>query len=345
MMTNIDEAYATLALRLVLSGADELCEADNMDWGRLLRLARSNKLLVRVADVLQAKGIRPSGAFADAVSKERQRAEAQVELMERVGEMCAAEGIGFIFAKAFQHYPDAGSDVDMFVPSKSRKVDGLILKRFNASAEKRGLYHRVAGTANYRIYGYDSTLEIHHGRIGYFGETDSYVPTLIKNGTQVEVAGKRFLSPSAEDSMVLHGMLRVSGRLYVRLSDIASAIRFIRRDNLDWDYIINTSKRFGSFYGLSSYLSYVDQIHREAFGSRIIHYESMTRPIPEGWGRVEFKNGFYRFPAVKTISKVYANKFKVALLSGNFASATRLTLLPFAAASTALRKIRRIVLN
>ncbi|HKY05364.1 MAG TPA: nucleotidyltransferase family protein [Blastocatellia bacterium] len=345
MIINTDQSYAALALRLAINGAHELSEAENIDWERLLRVSRSNRLLLRVADWLQARAVRPSPDFADAVLRERQRVEAQLELIDRIGGVCAERGIDFIFPKAFQHYPDSGSDIDMFVPSHSRGVDRLIVERFNAHPEKRGLYHRVGGTANYRIDGYGSTLEIHHGRLGRFGETDSYVSTLIENGTQIELGGKRFLSPSAEDNIVLHGMLRVYGRLYVRLSDIASTISLVRRGDLDWDYIVTTSRQFGSFHGLCSFLSFADQIHLEVFGNRLTDYDQRMRNISKGWGRVEFKDGFYRFPVVKTIGRIYFNKFKVALLSGDFASASRLTLLPLAAASTALRKIMRIVLG
>lgn len=340
MKIEIGKGYAALALHLL--GDARLREASNIRWGPFLQLAKSNRVLVRVSDGLEKLHFEPPAFFARAVEQERQRVRINVEHICQIGKVCAEHGIEFIFAKAFQYYPDMGCDLDLFILSRSTKPDALIVKTLQASRKKRSLCNRIAGTVNYRLEGSQSLLEIHHARIGRLGEEGSYLKLVIQNGRHIHINGAQLLAPSSEDQLILQVAQKVFGRLYIRLSEIVHAISLLRQSAMDWDYVIGTTRRLGIFHGLCCYLSYIEQIHQELFGSSLLHSELRKVLILNGWGQIEFRAGFYRLPGAQVAAKLYLSKFKHALFSGNVEAAGRLCLLPLVTTAIAFQKLKRI---
>ncbi len=334
------QSYGPIILRLMLKGTLEPFDSRTMLWGELLHVAAQNGVLIRVVDQLQAIGLEPRHFFYAAVQEMRARNQRKLSLMSRISERCVEANIDFIFAKALQHYPDMGGDIDLYVKPRSIDVDAVILRGLKATPVKRNLRNRIDGSATYRLAGCDSLIDIHHGRVGMLGEHKLYVSQVIRNARQVTVDGDNFLSPSPEDQLILQALQKVVQRSYLRLSDVLTTIKLFRGERLDWNYILNTVKDLNILYGLSCYLRFVEHIHREAFK------EDLLRPFlnrslkAKKSASIEFKDGFYRFPRVKVGSRGYANKFCSALLSENWSVASRLSLLPVLALSTAVRKLR-----
>ena len=258
--------------------------------------------------------------------------------MRRINRACEENGVAFIFAKAFHHYPDMGSDIDLFMLRDSHEVDALVLQGLGAEPSKRGLIDRLASTVCYKVRGYDVNLDIHHGRMWAYGEHHSFIATLIKNARRIEVEGTQFSIPSVEDLLVMQATQRVYGRRYIRLAPILYTITSLRRDNLDWDYILNTARRFNAFLGLSCYLSYVNQIHLQVFGKELLPADLKKSLVTEDWGNIEFRNGAFRFQHMRVARKVYLNMFGAAIVSRNWRSLSRLCVAPLVAATAMLRK-------
>jgi putative nucleotidyltransferase-like protein len=330
--------YAALILRLLLNDSSELCWPDGVNWVDFIELAKRNVVLVRIAERLRNLGIKPPEEFSDEVDQERWRIEAKMTLIHKINHVCLAKRIEHIFVKDFQHYPDMGHDIDLWVSSYSTEVDAAIVKALNAAGKNGGLHNRIAGTTNYKVKGCDSPLEIHHGRMGSLGEHASYLSLLLKNARHVKVEGTNFLVPSPEDQLVVQGLQRVYERQYIRISDIVYTIGSIRRDKLDWSYIIKVSKQLGTFHGLCCYLSYTNQIYQELFKQNLFSLELSKTLNLAGWGQIEFRDDYFRFPRIRVASSVYLRKFRTALLANNWDGASRLCLLPVVAVSSLLRR-------
>lgn len=334
------QSYGSIILRLILNGTLEPCDTRTILWGELLHVAAQNGVLIRVVDQLQAIGLEPRHFFYAAVKEMRARNQRKLSLMSRISERCVDANIDFIFAKALQSYPDMGGDIDLYVSPRSIDVDAVILRGLKAIPVKRNLRNRIDGTATYQLTGCDSLLDIHHGRLGMLGEHKLYVSQVIRNARQVTVDGDDFLTPSAEDQLILQALQKVVQRSYLRLSDVLTTIKLFRGERLDWNYILNTVKDLNSLYGLSCYLNFVQRIHREAFQEDLLRPFLKRSLSTRNSDSIEFKDGFYRFARVKVGSRGYANKFCSALLSENWSVASRLSLLPVLALSTAMRKLR-----
>lgn len=336
---------AQFAMRTLLAAPAPADAAERPpDWGGLLRVARRNVVLLRLAEQLERRGMRAPDFFGEAVRRERRRNAKIFRVVRGVSRACERRGFEFIFAKTFQHYPDAGSDVDLFVASRSTGSDALILEGLLAAPKRRGWRGRLSGAASYRIAGCDAVFEIHHGRLGLLGEHGWYVARLIENGGRARVGGAEFLLPSAEDLLVLQGMQRVCGHGHVRLCDVVSTVKLLRREEMDWPYVFETSRQLGTLHGLRSYLAYVDQIQREALGVGVAAPPQAwggRGARPERFARVQFKDDFYKFPRLRVGAAIYAGKVRAAVRAGDWGGAGRLCLVPLVAASSALSKVSK----
>jgi len=335
-----EELCADFVLRLLLEGATPARLPEGVGWEALLRVAARNVVLVRTADALEAAGVCMPDFFVEAVERARRRARAVVETVRRVGRACERNGVRFIFAKAFQHYPDAGLDIDLFVLSRSRATDALILEGTAAVPHATNLFGRLAGVSNYRVAGCESLLEIHHGRMGLLGEHGSHVSLLIRNATRADETG--LLSPSDQDVLVVQGMQRVYRHSFIRLCDIVCTVSLLRRARMDWDYVLRTTRQLGTEHGLRCYLGYVEQVHRKVFGRGLLPRWLRDELRTDGCGRVEFREGVYRFPRVRVAGRIYLGKVRAAVRSGNWDGASRLCLLPLVTAAAVLGRFGRV---
>lgn len=336
---------AAWVLRLLLgAGASTPTVAPpaDVDWDGLLQLVRANAVLVRVADRLKTLAITVPDRFARAAAHERQRVHSTLELMRHVAATCEAHGIPHLFPKAFQDYPDFGDDIDVLVLTRSRRVDREIVAGLPTLPVRRDLGELFSGTATYRIRDCSAPLDVQHGRFGVVGEHDEFPRVLIQRARPVVVDGMAFAEPPLEDQLVLQGLQRVPGRLRIALCDVVFTVATVRRGTLDWDYTIRTARRHGALPGLGCYLGYLDQIHRDVFGGPLLP-DAVAQALPlQGWGRIAFRDGAYRFPIALANARLYWAQLRHRIRSGDWGGAGRLFLIPLVAGARAGRRVARL---
>jgi len=331
-----ERAQARLLLRLLLNG--DRPPIARVDWPALLHLARTNGVVIRSADLLMAQNVTLPPAFANSVVRERQRVQDAIGLVRQVSRICTAHGIEFLFAKAFQHYPDLGGDLDLLVLARAAEVDALLARELSATVAPRDLAGWVAGSVTFRVRDGLPPLDVQHGRIGAVGEHRAYAVALVRNHRQIVIDGTECAVPWPEDQIVLQGVQRIYGRRSLRLSDVAYTIASLR-DPLDWPYVLSTARRIGVLPGLGCYLSYVEQIHGELFGGPLVPQQVRDRLPLAGWGRVEFMRGAYRFPALRVNARLYLKQLVAGLWTANWDRAARLCLLPLVGAALAAGRV------
>ena len=83
----------------------------------------------------------------------------------------------------------------------------------------------------------------------------------------------------------------------------------------------------------------VEQIHRDAFWTPLLPAVA-RRALPlEGWGRVDFTHGAYRFPAVRVNGRMYLRQLAAGLWTANWGGTARLCCAPVVGAATAVRHL------
>ena len=336
----VEADYASLVLRLLLDGEAPLSGIDAPAWAILLRVAQRNAVLLRLAECLDRQRVPLPAFFADAVGHEQRRSRAAIGVIQTISRVCAANGIDFLFPKVAQHLPDIGDDVDLLVASRDGEVDRRITEPLRVTAARRGLSSRLAGSATYGIAG-APTLDIQHGRLGAVGEHTGFPADLVRNRRLVVVDGVEIFVASANDQLVLQGLQRVYGRLGIQLADVLYTMTSVRRDALNWDYIICTARRVGVLAGLACYLSYVEQIHRSLYHRDLLPDQVGAQLSDRGWGRLEFRGSQFRYPLLRVNSRLYAGQLRRQLATGHWEAAGRLCLIPVLGIVRATRRLTR----
>lgn len=319
-------------LRLLLDSS-AAAPAD-VPWDDWVPMLRRNAVLLRVLERLETMRRPIPPGLAVAALRERARVARALQLMRQIADACDGHGVPHVFPKALAHYPDAGSDIDLLVPFSS-DVDPLFLRLAQLEPEI-GSASLLSASRVYRLPDQDLTLDIHHGRVGRVGEHRDFAMRLIHNRRTLSLAGAEWWVPTAEDELVFQGFERVAGRRSFRIGDVVNAVGLVRRHDLDWDVVRETARITGALPHLSCYLGYIAQIHRDVLGREL--------PLPPlgggaGWGRAEFTGDAFRFPTLRVSGALYARAFGLAIAQGRLAGASRLLLLPLAAAGAVWRRM------
>lgn len=340
MMETQEARYASGMLRLLLAPDATSFSEGEPDWALLVRIAERNGVLLRTLAALEDLHFDLPPQAVQAGDQERARVRAIVHAIREVVRICTARGIDFIFAKAFQHYPDMGRDLDILLLSRSSAIDRFIVRELGAIPVHRDSFAIVSGSRVYDLGVPPIRLEIQHGRLGLVGEETSYPATLFANRRVMEADGLELSVPATEDQLIVQAIQRVYGRLGLRLADVVYTVNALRGEAVKWDYVIRTVSSLGVLPGLLCYLSYVQQIHRAALGQPL-PLAGFPRQIHQReWGRVEFRHGAYRFPVFRTNGRLYLHKLRNELGAGHWSAAGRLSLLPFLALANSARRRR-----
>ncbi len=328
MIDTAEQRHATTALRLLFDQGGSPPTDMTVDWPLLLTLARQNSVLVRLSERLEGRGLRPPAFFAAAAERARQRADTACSVMRHIADRCARHGIDFLFPTAWQHFPDAGGDLDLLVSSRARRVDALILEGMAASLRAPDLRDRLAGTSLYWLRESGLALDVHHGRLGVVGEHAAYPADLIRRRQRRVLAEEEYFAPAPEDQLILQGMSRVAGRRSFSLGDATATIRIIRGQPLDWGFLVSVAHHMGVLPGLCCYLGYVDEIYGALYGHHLLPPEARQVLTIDGWGSVAFREGRYRFPSLRVRNRLYWRQLATVAAAGEWRVASRLCLVP-----------------
>lgn len=331
--------YADALLRLLLRTDDDWLLVHPPHWDLLRRFARRGGVLVRVADRLEAIGVRPAPVFRASAELERRRVAAALELIRRVEDACQAAGMDdFVFAKAFRHYPDIATDVDLLTLQPPHTINPVLERALGVPA-RRGLAEWVAHASTFLVRGAGAELDVSHGRLGVLGEHVAYATALVRSRRRITVAGTAFHTAAPEHQLVLQGMLRVYGHRSFRLADVVYTVRAVR-EGVDWDTVLRWAHATGTRRGLSCYLTYVDRIHERACGAPLLEPAVAAALVGGNWGDPVFQNGHFGFPAVRVGGGLYMQFVSDALGRGDWRTAARVTtMLPLAAVGAMTRAL------
>jgi hypothetical protein len=332
------EAISELLLRLLLEGAAAPLSVPPDFWDSLLHAARGNAVLLRAAASLERLGIDGPARFVAGVAAERQRATAMVAAVQAVSRVCAEHRIAHLFPKAFQHYPDMGRDADLLVLARPRDL-APVLGALRAETRPGGFSDWIAATVRYALPGCPGPLDVQYGTLGLVGEHAGYAAQLVANRAQIVIEDTTVVVPAVEDQLLLQGVQRVFGRLSLRLADITWAVGALGRKPLDWDYVLGTAQRIGATHGLGCFLSYVEQIHRRLFSRGVVPNAVLHHLPLRGWGTIEFRDGRYRFPALRVNLRLSLAALEGKLARRDWAGAARLSLVPLLGVATTLGRL------
>jgi len=134
----------------------------------------------------------------DAMAKEQQRIDRALSFLSPICEVLQEAGDVMVI-KSLDHWPDLGSDLDLYSGAKGSDVVALMRERLNARADERSWGDRLANKWNFIVPGLPELVEVHIGRLGQTGEQVAITNSLVKNSSLAQFGSRTFRVPAPEN--------------------------------------------------------------------------------------------------------------------------------------------------
>ena len=274
-------------------------------------------------------------AIVRAIAKEEARVYHALSFLAPICQ--ALEDAGdVVVIKSLDHWPDLGSDLDLYTNAKPAEVVSIMRERFNAHLAERSWGDRLANKWNFVVPGLPELIELHVARLGQAGEQIAITQSLIARADTGQFGLHSFRVPAPEDRMIVSTLQRMYRHFYVRLCDIADNAKLVDSGAVDYPYLKSLAGSAGLWEGLATYLVIVSDYVKSYRGQGLPLPAFVTDAARFGNELVRFKRNFLRIPIFPQAASLYASEWKRMLLNGEIQSTLRLSLLPGLATAAAL---------
>ncbi len=344
---NSTECFTLLSQLLLGTGENENSEEITrtvesfgpQEFGGLWGLAASHHVIMRAFPPLQRVMAAQRNDKADWVDRAIAKEQARIQLaLSFLSPICEAlEDLGdVIVIKSLDHWPDLGSDLDLYTNGESVDVVAIMRERFKARLAERSWGDRLANKWNFIVPGLPELVELHIGRLGQTGEQVAITDSLVTRAGDAQFGSHTFRVPAAEDRLIITTLQRMYRHFYLRLCDIADTARLVDSGAIDHVYLHSLARSAGLWDGLATYLAIVSGYVKSYRGEGLALPSLVTTAARFGNERMFFKREFLRIPIFPQAARLFVSEWERLLLNGELQNALRLSLLPGLAAAAAL---------
>ncbi|HUY82533.1 MAG TPA: nucleotidyltransferase family protein [Acidobacteriaceae bacterium] len=311
------------------------------EFDEMVALAESNHVVMRAFQVLLDRLIAREDPertdwTAAVLDKEKQRIARAVEHLHILCRTFEEEGLDLTVIKSLDHWPDLGSDLDLYTNTQPQALSEMLLRRFKAQLHSRSWGDRLACKWNFSIPGLPELLEFHVRRLGQTGELVSFARQLPGRARVVNIADQDFRVPCPVDRVLISTLQRMYRHFYFRLSDLINSANLVTSGALDFDQLRLTAERAGIWKGTAAYLVIVSDYVQQYSGTALPLPEAVVREAAFCGGHAYFKRGFLRVPIMPQSIRLYRAQMGELLRQREFHNSARLGLLPWLATAAAM---------
>ena len=339
------EAHAA-AGSLVLDSADipEVAAAlSQKDFEDLKALAITNHVNLRafapLQQIFEAQGNKQAAEWtASAIQQETERINHALGFLAQICSTLEDGGCPVTVIKSLDHWPDLGSDLDLYTDADPAKVVDLMGTHFNAKLADRSWGDRLANKWNFVVPGLPELIEVHAGRLGQTGEQTAVTRSVSTRTRMAQIRGHVFRVPAPEDRIVISTLQRMYRHFYIRLCDIVDNARLLDLQLVDFAYLHSLGSAAGLWEGIATYLTIISEYVEAYRGNGVPLSPLVTRSAKFGTGQVRFRRDFLRVSILPHSMNLYASELMTLLLKGELRNSLRLSLLPGLATAAALEQ-------
>jgi hypothetical protein len=307
----------------------------------LLALANSNHVVVRALDVAlkilrDAHDETRAEWVVTAVAAERVRAQRAVSFLHGICAAFEEEGLDATVIKSLDHWPDLGSDLDMYTNAEPEKVIELMARRFQAQTAARSWGDRLACKWNFDIPGLPEAVEIHMRRLGQTGEQITLASRIAGRARVVEVGGLAFRVPAVSDRLMISTLQRMYRHFYFRLCDIIDTTEISEAGAIDYEDLRSSANASGIWEGVATYMVIVSDYVKQYRGTGLDLPQFVRDSARFGGEQIYFAKEFLRVPILPQSARLYGTQLSGLLRRRELHSSVRLGLLPWLATAAAV---------
>jgi hypothetical protein len=306
------------------------------DFNDLVNLANLNHVVVRGLEVFlqivrEANDDVRAGWATAAIETERARIKVAIPLLHNVCKAFDEEGFGVAVIKSLDHWPDLGSDLDLYTSAKPEQVLELMRRRFQAQTAARSWGDRLARKWNFDLPGLPEAVEIHVGRLGQTGEQTTIASHLLERTRSIEVGGFPFRTASISDRLMISTLQRMYRHFYFRLCDIVDSGELIESGVIDYQDLRASASAAEIWEGTATYLVIVSDYIKHHRGAGLNLPAFVTETARFGGDQAYYARSFLRVPIMPQSAGLYGSQLTGLLRQGDLNNSARLGLLPWLA--------------
>jgi hypothetical protein len=321
-------------------GQDELAaEVVNLsreEFDDLVALAHLNHVVIRgmqvFASIAEAAGdfLRANWANS-ALAAEEARITKALTFLPDICRAFTDRAHDVCIIKSLDHWPDLGSDLDLYTDAPPESVRDLMKQRFGGELVQRSWGDRLACKWNFSIPGLPELIEIHVRRLGQTGEQVAIASSLMKRTRTITIGGQTFRVASKSDRLLISTLQRMYRHFYFRLCDIVDSASLVEEDGVDFDDLRVSATRAGIWEGTATYLAIVSDYVKRYRGWGLDLPDSVLQAARFGGDAVYYGKGFIRVPIMPQSAKLYGSQLVGILRKRELHNGARLSLLPWLA--------------
>ena len=254
------------------------------------------------------------------------RIEHGVGMLQSIRMFCESRGCKVAVIKSLDHWPDLGSDLDLYTNSDPATVEKIMHQEFGARPVGRSWGDRLANKWNYSVPGLPELVEIHVQFLGQTGEHAQMARRVITRRVRKRVADYEFYVPSPEERIAISTLQRVYRHFYFRLCDMIDISQLIQSEPLNFSELRKAADSAGIWPGVATFL-FLIQTYIKSYGGDLSLPKQVTTAAHARGKSVQFENGFLRVSKL-TAAGLYGAQLAQASRHRDFRAMLRLPLLP-----------------
>lgn len=313
-----------------------LNEISREEFEDLLELADLNHVTMRgmtaFQQIMLEAGDEMRAAWAaDALAGEHARIQNATMFLHVVCSAFGEEGRDVTVMKSLDHWPDLGSDLDLFTSAPPEDVIQMMKTRFRATLAPRSWGDRLARKWNFLLPGLAEPIEIHMGRLGQTGEQFSIAASLPRRARTLNIDGFEFRVPSASDRLMVSTLQRMYRHFFFRLCDVVDTAALADSGQIDYDDLCSSARVAGIWEGVATYLMIVSDYAKKYRGSGLRLPRFVEAAARFGGSEIYYRQSFLRVPIMPQSAGLYGLQLTGLLRRRELQSSARLGLLPWLA--------------
>ncbi len=314
---------------------------NDRQFGNLLQMAHLNHVVVRGLNALRVVNcgdadIARTQQVEDALEAEHARIATAMHVLHQVCDALEHRGHCAVVIKSLDHWPDLGSDLDLYTDSDPGVICEFMTRHFRAMVAPRSWGDRLAGKWNFLLPGLPEAIEIHIGRLGQTGEQAVIASSLVERSRLVEICSHTFRVPSVYDRIMISTLQRMYRHFYFRLCDVLDTALLAETGMLDYEELRYRSMEAGIWEGVATYLAIVSDY--------VATYRGIDPELPNiiktsarfGGDKIFYRDGFLRIPIMPESAGLYRSQLAGVFKNGKLQNCARLSLLPWLASAAVL---------
>ncbi len=306
------------------------------EWSDFLRFAELQRVKLRTLQLLakmSAAGTLRFDRLEGLVQVEQQQTGHALAMLDKVVRALELTGRSPIVIKTLDHWPDIGSDLDLFIAAPESEVVRAMRSELLAEPQQQSWGDRLAHKWNFRIPGLPQLVEIHVGCLGQTGEQDA-LPRHLEATSVMRDAGRyRFRVPAPEEQVALATLQRMYRHFYIRFTDLLNLTGLVREGKLDFGLLRTSAERWSIWPGVATLLKIASDYNQRVGAGPLPLPGFVTDSARFGAEATYVGEQFLRVPMLPHGSLLFLRQLAGTAAAQRFRAAARLTLLPGLAAA------------